>query len=628
MAQGFIGNEPVKYFETIVDALERASSLSDVSFGDIPDGKTGGYSLPSMSSSNVVVKSAPYTTAVNFARAIDDHTAYELVDIINQLRDMCHTMFVLPATSAKVLRILDELSVLIRSFTDFTNNSGIIVSNFLSGMDGIDSADLLVYEHAKAVGHIADCEGEITRQLDALRRRRDELATSLASAELSRGRARSTIYGIESELTHSPSVRSGSSDIAIERRRNLQQRKSDLRIEISSLTVEIDSLNDRIKEIEEFEEELLEIKRTTSNDANSLLDSVRNEDGGYSRMLHDATEDIRYYKSLWQKVPNDIWTPDVAAMKFMLATAGGVDAFNSLIENLAILEDKYNEERLEILRIILNAPKPYRCLIFAFADRINIVDIYADIGSFTRATGEFRFNIINDRENRRGPFYTFFHELGHMIDFYINNPRGSCGTTPKGSMFSGERSEWAQLAYDAGRRDVEARLRALANEIAGTMNIPPAFEFGVEIDMTEIAANMAVTRIMRGNRIEEGQATTDIGRLQLELQEQMQELLNNDDDYTMRSVRDVFGGHTNEAVRGSNRRRRRVNPRYDYWFNDDGSSTYRQNSEFFADYFAHSARSPNDPLAVEALNNMVEWFPGQMEYMEKIMEDAASSIGG
>lgn len=82
-----------------------------------------------------------------------------------------------------------------------------------------------------------------------------------------------------------------------------------------------------------------------------------------------------------------------------------------------------------------------------------------------------------------------------------------------------------------------------------------------------------------------------------------------------------------KAFHGSGRRTNERNPRPDYWFNDDGNPTFRQNSEFFADYFSHAVLSPNEPFAVEALDNLREWFPGQMEYMEMIIAEATGAGG-
>lgn len=197
-------------------------------------------------------------------------------------------------------------------------------------------------------------------------------------------------------------------------------------------------------------------------------------------------------------------------------------------------------------------------MIFAHAHRINIADINAP-GTFSRGTGEIRFNIESDRRNSRGPFYTFFHELGHMIDFYIGNDRNISGIANYGTMFSGERSQWAQEAYDAGRRDVRNQLNSVADDI---LSQPPFNEIGIEIvanppfaetkivsprrdEVLDLLRQRAVSNIMRGERVEEGQAITYSQRLQLEIQEQMQDML---EGASMHSVRNVFGGFTNEGL--------------------------------------------------------------------------------
>ena len=192
-------------------------------------------------------------------------------------------------------------------------------------------------------------------------------------------------------------------------------------------------------------------------------------------------------------------------------------------------------------------------------------------------------------------------------------------------MFSWERSQWAQAAFDAGRGDVRAHLHVVASEIAATMNIAPIILFDREIDMTEITISLAVNNIMMGNRIEPEQADTPARELQLVLQEEVQNRLGG---AAMSSVRDIVGGLTNEAVYGSGRRTNVDSPRPNYWFTPEGVPTYRQNSELFADYFSHSVRRPDDSVAVESLENMREWLPDHMRYIDKIMEEAVSGIGG
>ena len=82
---------------------------------------------------------------------------------------------------------------------------------------------------------------------------------------------------------------------------------------------------------------------------------------------------------------------------------------------LAPLEEK---DQNEIKYLIYTTKEPYRSLGMKYLDKMKIVPNNNKEGYF-QADGNFMtVDFSQDRNNPRGNYYTFFHELGHGIDYY------------------------------------------------------------------------------------------------------------------------------------------------------------------------------------------------------------------
>jgi len=276
-------------------------------------------------------------------------------------------------------------------------------------------------------------------------------------------------------------------------------------------------------------------------------------------------------------------------------------------------------DRTRIMQIIVDAPEDYRNLFFEFADRINVRNMSAS-GVFRTPRGTIDFNVSEDRNGPKGSYFVFFHEIGHMIDWALVNDRSHLFS----NSFFTRQGSFSDTLFNALEKDVESKLRSLANELFGISNHPPEGVFSPQVaEEQNTIKNKAISNIMAGNIVVAGPGLSSVEQFQLLLQNETNSALrgnsNSDrDEHNMVNPSNVFGGITNNAVRGN-----WSHTRDNYWFDNSGNPTYRQNSEFFANHFA--AAMLNDE---QMLQNERDFFPEAMGVMDDIIIHMTSQIGG
>src|SRR5699024_2901179 len=90
------------------------------------------------------------------------------------------------------------------------------------------------------------------------------------------------------------------------------------------------------------------------------------------------------------------------------------------------LEELDEKDQQEIKVILYNSEEPYRTLATQYIDRLELelVEIDEDAddddippSSFSHKENKVSYVYEKDRKNSRGAYYSFFHELGHAIDY-------------------------------------------------------------------------------------------------------------------------------------------------------------------------------------------------------------------
>ena len=93
-------------------------------------------------------------------------------------------------------------------------------------------------------------------------------------------------------------------------------------------------------------------------------------------------------------------------------------------------------------------------MVFSFADKIDLgcIDGTESLGRFSPSTGRICFDVTVDRTNSQGPFFIFFHEIGHMIDHHFGQMVGTKALFTRSS----------QPLFDALNADVRTQLDRIA----------------------------------------------------------------------------------------------------------------------------------------------------------------------
>ena len=298
------------------------------------------------------------------------------------------------------------------------------------------------------------------------------------------------------------------------------------------------------------------------------------------------------------------------------------------------------KDKAGIINVLVDAPEVPRDIVLAFAGYINVTDINSPWDRFDPETGEIWLDIAVDRGNPRGSYWTFFHEVFHMIDWALH-PYNQLKTRD---------SEITLEFYMAIRKDVEIYLRQTANSMPVTIqpfDVRPAiaqntvespFRFQhslwtlAELQLADSIRDEAIDNIMAGRAVvvSDDPVTAAIERatlnqaelFQLELQEKMSRIV---DGYShqyrtpqnMITVWDAFSGATNEAVGSITFGPRPAN----YWYRADGLPTFTQNAEVFANYMTNWLF--NDEIA---LKNDRHFLPNALKVVDEIVDSILDTI--
>ncbi len=153
----------------------------------------------------------------------------------------------------------------------------------------------------------------------------------------------------------------------------------------------------------------------------------------------------------------------------------------------SFLEPLEDRDIIEIKYLMYTADEPHRTLAMQYLDQIEINSITSS-GSYTPDTKQLKFNVVEDRTNRRGPYFTFFHELGHAIDYNMGEEYGYDGP------YSEHHRQNGQSLSDLMFADVEQTIRAeVRNELK-----KPTYEGLSPEERTAMEENITNDFIYRG----------------------------------------------------------------------------------------------------------------------------------
>ncbi|MBO1001792.1 T7SS effector LXG polymorphic toxin [Pseudogracilibacillus auburnensis] len=275
-------------------------------------------------------------------------------------------------------------------------------------------------------------------------------------------------------------------------------------------------------------------------------------------------------------------------------------------EFLSQLEQK---DAVEIKYLMYSAEEPYRILALQYLGELELILVEIDPNDeegpgpsfFDPNDNSITYVFERDRANDRGAYFTFFHELGHAIDYNYGIENGMDG------YYSDYYKSLKKTLAEHMHGDVESRIRAeLKNELnkAGYDNLDAKGK-------TSIINNVARVAIHKGPS-----SDIDLTNVEEDLFEKIQIQLSGElytDEY--HNVSDVYGGVTLNEILG-----KWGHHELDYWINEETRErTNEPNKEGFASYYG-SIMLQDSEFRNKQIDSVNEYLPNSKQHMDDMFD--------
>ena len=272
--------------------------------------------------------------------------------------------------------------------------------------------------------------------------------------------------------------------------------------------------------------------------------------------------------------------------------------------------DLTDDERRDIKFLIYNGPEPYRSIYIEHMRdyKIQVRKTYIDEtdgkekkqGCFYKpAEGRIYLGDYDSTFalNPRGPYNTFFHESGHLIDDYeYRSWSGNGDSLSTHFEYNGQSlNDWiAADTRDYVNKYIDTEMSELSAEqreqLLRSLNLTDDAGFGYRGD------DSALDKKLKGYR------DRIVRYMDTDLEGEVNE-----------AASDVYGGVTNNALVGSY-----GHWRDDYWYDSQGRRTNYQSLELWAEFYA--AQMTHDE---ESLMSIRRHFPNAYQAMEEMAKEMA-----
>lgn len=273
-------------------------------------------------------------------------------------------------------------------------------------------------------------------------------------------------------------------------------------------------------------------------------------------------------------------------------------------EFLTVLDAK---DRTEIKYLMYVAEEPYRTLAMKYLDRMELILVEVDPDKksqpsyFMHSDNTITYVYERDRTNDRGVYFTFFHELGHAIDYNYGVDKDM------DDFYSNVYQTNGKTLAEHMHGDVENRIRT---ELRNELNKAEYDEINVS-DKKKMINNIVKVAIHKGpsSDIDLTNAEDDLfGTIQTQISGELYA-----DEH--HNVSDVYGGVTLNEILG-----RWGHHELDYWINEDTRErTNEPNKEGFASYYG-SIMIEDGEFRDEQIESVNEYLPNSKLHMDEMFD--------
>lgn len=284
------------------------------------------------------------------------------------------------------------------------------------------------------------------------------------------------------------------------------------------------------------------------------------------------------------------------------------------------LEELDEKDQQEIKVILYNSEEPYRTLATQYIDRLELelVEIDEDAddddippSSFSHKENKVSYVYEKDRKNSRGAYYSFFHELGHAIDYNYGQDEQDKKSMYDFSKKSGTNafySEYYEVDGETLAEKIHNDFDKKVNEaITDELNSDYYNELFTDAQKEEVQKNIMINIKDRDKYFD--YLSPDEQMIQVAVEDSFADELRAS-HHSMAS--DAYGGVSDKVISG------RFGHDDDYWYNMFGFRKREPNREAFAEYYARQvmySKDDND-LGIQSAHT---YLPESKEMMDDML---------
>lgn len=308
--------------------------------------------------------------------------------------------------------------------------------------------------------------------------------------------------------------------------------------------------------------------------------------------IHYTRKAKEHYEDYLKDYPNDL-EKIITIIKYEEVNRKYLNQTNEFLEPLEA------KDQVEIKYLMYTADEPYRTLSMKYLDRFTIASTNAEVQRFISSEDIIEINISENRNDPRGSYYTFFHEVAHAFDYYYGVDHGYDG------FLSDSFTIDDKTLNDHIYHDAEVNFRGELKEILDLE----------EYDDLSLVEKQEMIDNVTNNVMNQNNYSNTLSTEEKELQNKLRSSFSHKlDGANHNTASDTYGGVTNYTIRGS------YGHQVDeyYWINPDGTRRREPNRETFAGYYGR-IMVPEEEIKTAGIKSIKHYLPNSADFMDKML---------
>ncbi|MCR6111558.1 hypothetical protein HXA35_14510 [Bacillus sp. A301a_S52] len=305
--------------------------------------------------------------------------------------------------------------------------------------------------------------------------------------------------------------------------------------------------------------------------------------------IHYSRKAKEQYRDHLEKYPEDL-EKIITIIKYEERHTEYLEQTNEFLSPLEV------KDGIEIKYLMYTSEEPYRTLTMKYLDEVKIASLEGEKSFFSATDNSITYSVESDRTNTRGAYFTFFHELGHAIDYNYAKEIGMDGFFSNN--YSSNGNTLAEYMHSDVKNKIELALKDELNK--------KAYD---DIDMeakTKMINNVAEFFIYTGPKDNNlTSAERDLYKL---IKVKLSKDLRPDEHH---NASDVYGGVTLNQIKG-----KWAHHNDNYWIDEEtGERTNEPDKEGFASYYGSIMIQDS-----KHIESVTDYLPNSKKHMNSMFK--------